>query len=116
MTLINFFHIKGYHISYKGERTVNTIDKRLTTLKSKISSDSYKTKSKVSLSKLLLNDNMCAICRTPFSREVKPRIDHCHKTGKIRKLLCHHCNLGLGFFKDRIDYLEQAIDYLKEHL
>jgi hypothetical protein len=40
-------------------------------------------------------------------------IDHCHNTGKVRGLLCDHCNKGLGLFKDNIDYLNKAIEYLK---
>jgi hypothetical protein len=40
-------------------------------------------------------------------------VDHCHKTNKIRGLLCNTCNRALGLFKDDISYLEQAIHYLK---
>ena len=40
-------------------------------------------------------------------------MDHCHKTKKIRGLLCHTCNSGLGMFKDNIEYLKNAIKYLE---
>ncbi len=40
-------------------------------------------------------------------------IDHDHKTGKIRGLLCVHCNRGLGDFKDNIKTLKLAIKYLE---
>ena len=40
-------------------------------------------------------------------------VDHCHVTGKIRGLLCHQCNVGLGAFKDSIENLECASEYLK---
>jgi len=41
-------------------------------------------------------------------------VDHCHKTGKIRGLLCKNCNSGLGFFQDNNEVLEKAITYLNQ--
>jgi hypothetical protein len=52
----------------------------------------------------------CAICRTDI-RE-RPYVDHNHKTGKVRSLLCMNCNAGLGQFKDNTVFLRAAIDYL----
>jgi len=58
---------------------------------------------------------LCAICQ----KEYKPRknrslaVDHSHHTGKIRGLLCNVCNRGLGYFRDDISVLENAISYLK---
>lgn len=40
-------------------------------------------------------------------------LDHCHTSGKFRGWLCHNCNRALGLFKDKVDSLERAIDYLK---
>jgi len=42
-------------------------------------------------------------------------VDHCHTTGSIRGRICSPCNTGLGFFKDNINSLEQAIDYLRSY-
>jgi hypothetical protein len=40
-------------------------------------------------------------------------VDHCHKTGRIRGLLCHKCNLGIGHLNDSIEILKSAIKYLE---
>jgi len=62
----------------------------------------------------------CAICNlkeTKISKETgdpkRLAVDHCHETGKVRGLLCFHCNSSLGKFKDSIELLQNAIDYLK---
>ena len=39
-------------------------------------------------------------------------VDHDHKTGKIRGILCENCNRGLGMFKDSPELLQNAIQYL----
>ena len=41
-------------------------------------------------------------------------VDHCHNTGKYRGLLCVTCNTGLGAFKDNVDLMQKAIEYLNE--
>jgi len=60
----------------------------------------------------------CAICREPETAIIKGKkielaVDHCHTTGKVRGLLCHHCNKALGAFKDDVCSLESAVQYLK---
>ncbi len=65
---------------------------------------------------------VCAICgkdETSINNlNGKPNglaIDHCHKTGKVRGLLCFSCNLGLGKFKDNTSLLQKAISYLEDN-
>jgi len=60
-------------------------------------------------------DGVCAICgKTPEENGRSLAVDHCHKTGKIRGLLCQVCNAGLGSFKDNQDILRKAIEYLDD--
>lgn len=59
----------------------------------------------------------CAICKKDNSQFTKTLfVDHCHKTGKIRGLLCKKCNSGLGFLGETVEDLERAIEYLKKYL
>lgn len=58
--------------------------------------------------------NVCAICGTPPSSKKDLCIDHSHKTGQVRGLLCHSCNLALGYFKDDITRLVKATRYLQK--
>ena len=53
--------------------------------------------------------NRCKICRESSE---KFHVDHDHKTGKVRGLLCNLCNVGLGAFRDNVAYLENAIECL----
>lgn len=55
----------------------------------------------------------CAICDRPETQTRRLDIDHCHKTNKIRGLLCNLCNQGLGLFKDSISSLISAVKYLE---
>ncbi len=64
----------------------------------------------------MLSDQLhcCAICGVgQWDHKTRFAVDHCHTTGKIRGLLCTSCNLGLGKFKDNLNTLENAIDYIK---
>jgi hypothetical protein len=70
-----------------------------------------------------MHDNqggVCAICGKPETSTIRGKtlqlaVDHCHTTGKIRGLLCSHCNHGIGKFGDKIDLLQKAANYLQSH-
>jgi hypothetical protein len=55
----------------------------------------------------------CAICNEVPTSERGLHIDHCHKTGAIRGLLCHGCNTGIGALKENPEIMLKAINYLK---
>ena len=66
---------------------------------------------------LASQENKCAICGTAApggcSRTNKSwKIDHDHKTGFKRGLLCNACNLALGYARDNIEILRAMINYL----
>lgn len=55
----------------------------------------------------------CAICREPLDFAKLTHVDHDHRTGAVRAILCAHCNRGLGAFRDSTEFLAAAIQYLK---
>lgn len=60
-------------------------------------------------------DGLCAICGQPPRGQRRLGVDHCHETGKVRQLLCHPCNSGMGLLGDNIETLQRAIAYLEKH-
>jgi hypothetical protein len=60
------------------------------------------------LTAIFNSTKQCTIC----GDETNLVVDHCHKTQKVRGLLCNHCNKGLGHFRDDPDLLEYARIYL----
>ena len=65
-------------------------------------------------------NGVCLICKNvELSKHQNGKIrdlavDHDHKTNKIRGLLCSMCNMGLGKFRENLEYLKNAIDYLQK--
>ena len=66
---------------------------------------------------LLIKQNCrCAICQVPnyAHKERYFLVDHDHRTGKVRGLLCRNCNTALGLFQDDFKTIGQAVHYLKQ--
>lgn len=64
----------------------------------------------------LRQENKCAICGI-HADDTKRKIlyvDHDHKTGYVRSLLCSDCNSGIGFLKENEDIFMKAIQYIKK--
>jgi len=57
---------------------------------------------------------LCAICKEPSIGRMLS-VDHNHKTGQIRKLLCIRCNTLVGHFESRYDLVSKILKYLKEN-
>jgi hypothetical protein len=71
--------------------------------------------------KLVSQNYCCAICGKDVADNIRNgvpvalSVDHCHKSGSLRDLLCFSCNGGLGSFKDNINSLLKAAQYLIDH-
>lgn len=60
--------------------------------------------------------NVCAICGGTESKGYGAmHVDHNHKTGGIRGILCQACNVTLGKMQDSPELLRKAADYLEKH-
>ena len=59
----------------------------------------------------------CIICNQHERTQPHKRlhVDHDHITGMYRGLLCNTCNIGLGMFKDNVELLTKAIEYIDEN-
>lgn len=71
---------------------------------------------------LYAQNGKCAVCKKPETARDSRRgklkdlaVDHCHKTGAIRGLLCDRCNTSLGKFEDNVTYLQEAVAYLTQN-
>lgn len=61
---------------------------------------------------LRAHDGRCACCGSPDHRGRGWQMDHDHKTGKVRGILCSRCNLGIGHLGDDADGVRKALAYL----
>jgi len=57
----------------------------------------------------------CEACGMTFTDESQGVIDHCHKTWKIRGVLCSPCNSALGFAKEDPARLRAIAEYAEKH-
>lgn len=71
---------------------------------------------------LAKQQGLCGICKqpeialSPRTKKIKRlAVDHSHKTGKIRALLCCRCNTAVGLMREDKVLLTSAIEYLEEH-
>jgi hypothetical protein len=68
-----------------------------------------------------VQDGKCGICKLPEKDKDRHgnvrvlAVDHCHKTGSVRELLCYSCNSMLGQARDKIEVLLAGADYIRKH-
>jgi len=60
-------------------------------------------------------DGRCAICGSdsPGRGHAHFSVDHCHKSGRVRGLLCGNCNVGIGLLGDCAERVTAAVRYLE---
>ena len=71
---------------------------------------------------LITQSGVCYICHKPETRiprggkDKTPHlaVDHCHRTSKVRGLLCHACNASIGLMEENVDRLRAAALYLEK--
>ena len=82
----------------------------------------YQKKTKYGITKeeyhnlFISQENRCLICGTEFNTKTSGVVDHDHKTGLVRGILCKKCNTLLGMANENIEVLENAIKYLKNNI
>ena len=64
---------------------------------------------------LARQNGCCAICGSELIGGQQTHVDHDHATGKVRALLCGHCNRMLGQAREDPEILAKAIEYLQSH-
>lgn len=59
----------------------------------------------------------CAICKSPTANAGRYgwHTDHCHETNKVRGILCHGCNVGIGNLRHSPQFLRAAAQYLEDN-
>ncbi len=65
-------------------------------------------------------NGVCALCGEPadpngVKAASRLHVDHDHETGKVRELLCNHCNRGIGAFRDDPELMQRASLYVFRH-
>jgi len=62
----------------------------------------------------------CAICKNPETKTnqyglIRLAVEHCHRSGKNRGLLCMNCNRAIGLIGENLETISSMLDYLKKH-
>lgn len=101
--------LKKYHESEKGKQNYKRNSPKRDRRAEHLRRSYNLTKDRL---ELLLHSQSykCAICFEPITAK-RSDIDHDHASNKVRGILCHYCNVGLGHFRDNVEFLRSAIRY-----
>ena len=95
----------------RARKNQRTRERRRTTLRREKLKERYGLTPEDYAAMAMSQDHACAICADDSPLVV----DHDHESGKVRALLCHACNRGLGHFRDSPARLRNAAEYLERH-
>lgn len=114
---------KAYVLRYperKRESIRKSSERPLAKLKHRVSNRNRKLHVKYGMTEDTFKDKLkeqnyrCKGCEKELD-EFTARIDHSHTTGKVRGILCDHCNWSIGHAKDSIRILKNLTEYLIIH-
>lgn len=111
----NSEHVKKYSREYAREWRKNNPERASANSERSRIKAVYGLTDEMYQEKLSNQEGLCAICRRVPANKNGFYIDHCHDTGKVRGLLCHHCNALIGMAGDSTATLQNAIAYLQYH-
>jgi hypothetical protein len=60
-------------------------------------------------------NGVCAICYQPEPCNRMLAVDHCHCSLKVRGLLCTNCNMAIGKFKENVEFIKNAVQYMERN-
>lgn len=118
-----------YHINHREKRNKSKRDRRLFLRKTNPSEIVKRDKERwlkyvygITIEKYesmrAEQNDSCAICKKKFvagGKKTNFGVDHCHKTGKVRGLLCYHCNAALGMVLENEEIILSMIAYLRRY-
>ncbi len=107
---------EGRKAYYTLKNRINRTSKKDSELRKKFSMSYEEFKARVAE-----QNGVCAICQQPETAVNRGRVrelsvDHCHKTGAIRDLLCQNCNGMIGYARENPASLRSGADYIERHL
>lgn len=104
------FHSE-YKLSLRGQAVLSRARRRFKLVKYGLTPEEYDTM-------LNAQNGCCALCKKPEISRFKGRlralaVDHCHKTGIVRGLLCAHCNHAIGKLNHDPLLIRRAAEYVE---
>ena len=111
---------EDHHCKLCNSKRGKKLYKRSSSLRDKIFFKSIKRNYGLSkqqyIAKLKTQNNKCSICQKDLLVRKDTQVDHCHKSGKVRDIICNKCNSIVGFFESTPNnVIEKIVWYIEYH-